>query len=412
MKAKILLVALVLLAFIAFAGEVTIWSWRAQDADVWKQVEAELRKAGHDIKINYMAFAPTEYDAKVNLSLQTNTGPDIVYSRRITPGGTYPLIDNGLYLAIDDVVDFSNFPQEVLKFVTYNGKKYGVPFAVQVVGIFYNKEYYDKFKLKEPETWDELVENAKILKKNGITPFFVSGKEAWTLAMQHAMCGVSVLGPEWIRKLTDGETNFLDPKFTDLNKKLNDLKVYYQDGFLANSTTDQDAAFAFGQAAMVFYGIWGYQNWKQLNPDIQVGYFMVPPATKGEKPYAYVYMDGAITLTSNVKNKKDAIEVLKFCATPQFGTIFANVTKNIPGVSGAVLPKDPLFEEIMDVYVNHASPYIYWVGSVFITKKPDLYNDVLSPGMQELYAGKITPEELSKKAQDAISQWYPPLMKK
>ncbi|MFN3284082.1 MAG: ABC transporter substrate-binding protein, partial [Pseudothermotoga sp.] len=155
-----------------------------------------------------------------------------------------------------------------------------------------------------------------------------------------------------------------------------------------------------------------YQTWRQLNPDIQVGYFMVPPATKGEKPYAYVYMDGAITLTSNVKNKKDAIEVLKFCATPQFGTIFANITKNIPAVSGATLPKDPLFEEIVDVYINHASPYIYWVGSVFVTKKPDLYNDVLSPGMQELYAGKITPEDLSKKAQDAISQWYPPLMKK
>lgn len=412
MKSRIVLVVLVLFALLALAGEVTIWSWRAQDADVWKQVEAELRKAGHDIKINYMAFAPTEYDAKVNLSLQTNTGPDIVYSRRITPGGTYPLIDNGLYLPIDDLVDFSNFPQEVLKFVTYNGRKYGVPFAVQVVGIFYNKEYYNKFKLKEPETWDELVENAKVLKKNGITPFFIPGKEAWALAMQHAMCGVSVLGPEWIKKLTNGETNFLDPKFTDLNKKLNDLKVYYQDGFLANSTVDQDAAFAFGQAAMVFYGIWGYQTWRQLNPDIQVGYFMVPPATKGEKPYAYVYMDGAITLTSNVKNKKDAIEVLKFCATPQFGTIFANVTKNIPAVSGATLPKDPLFEEIMDVYVNHASPYVYWVGSVFVTKKPDLYNDVLSPGMQELYAGKITPEDLSKKAQDAISQWYPPLMKK
>ncbi|WP_041083460.1 ABC transporter substrate-binding protein [Thermotoga profunda] len=412
MKIKALLVVLVLFAFLALAGEVTIWSWRAQDADVWKQVEAELKKAGYDIKINYVAFAPTEYDAKVNLSLQTNTGPDIVYSRRITPGGTYPLIDNGLYLPLDEYVDFSNFPSEVLKFVTYNGKKYGVPFAVQVVGIFYNKEYYEKFKLKEPETWDELVENAKVLKKNGITPFFIPGKEAWTLAMQHAMCGVSVLGPEWIKKLTDGETNFLDPKFTDLNRRLNELKVYYQDGFLANSTTDQDAAFAFGQAAMVFYGIWGYQNWKQLNPDIQVGYFMVPPLSKDQKPYAYVYMDGAITLTSNVKNKKDAIEVLKFCATPKFGTIFANVTKNIPGVSGATLPKDPLFEEIMDVYVNHASPYVYWVGSVFITKKPDLYNDVLSPGMQELYAGKITPEELSKRAQDAISQWYPPLMKK
>lgn len=412
MKIKALLVVLVLFAFLALAGEVTIWSWRAQDADVWKQVEAELKKAGYDIKINYMAFAPTEYDAKIALALQTGTGPDIVYSRRLPGGRTQTMIENGLYLPINEYVDFSNFSPSILKSVTMNDKIYGVPFAVQVVGIFYNKEYYEKFKLKEPETWDELVENAKVLKKNGITPFFIAGKEAWTLTMQHAMCGVSVLGPEWIKKLTDGETNFLDPKFTDLNRKLNELKVYYQDGFLANSTTDQDAAFAFGQAAMVFYGIWGYQNWKQLNPDIQVGYFMVPPLSKDQKPYAYVYMDGAITLTSNVKNKKDAIEVLKFCATPKFGTIFANITYNIPAVSGAQLPNIEIFQEVMDVYVNHASPYVYWVGSVFVTQKPSLYDDVLSPGMQELYAGKITPEELSKRAQDAISQWYPPLMKK
>ncbi|GAB4313387.1 ABC transporter substrate-binding protein [Pseudothermotoga sp.] len=412
MKSKLFMIFLLIVAVLATAGEVTIWSWRSQDAEVWKQVEAELRKAGYDIKINFTAYAPTEYDAKIALALQTGTGPDIVYSRRLPGGRTQTMIENKLYLPLNDYVDFSNFSSTILKSVTHEGKIYGIPFAVQVVGIFYNKEYYEKYGLKEPETWDELVENAKVLKKNGITPFFIPGKEAWALTMQHAMCGVSVLGPEWIKKLTDGETNFLDPKFTDLNKKLNDLKAYYQDGFLANSTTDQDAAFAFGQAAMVFYGIWGYQNWKNLNPDIQVGYFMVPPATKDQKPYAYVYMDGAITLTSNVKNKKDAIEVLKFCATPQFGTIFANITKNIPGVSGATLPKEPLFEEIMDVYVNHASPYVYWVGSVFVTQKPSLYDDVLSPGMQELYAGKITPEELSKRAQDAISQWYPPLMKK
>lgn len=367
---------------------------------------------GKDIKINFTAFVPTEYDAKIAVALQTGTGPDIVYSRRLPGGRTQTMIENGLYLPIDEYVDFSNFSQTILNSVTFQGKKYGVPFAVQVVGIFYNKEYFDKFKLKEPETWDELVEIAKTLKKNGVTPFFIPGKEAWALTMQHAMCGVSVLGPEWIKKLIDGETDFLDPKFTDLNRRLNELKVYYQDGFLANSTTDMDAAFAFGQAAMVFYGIWGYQNWKNLNPDIEVGYFMVPPLTKDQKPYAYVYMDGAITLTSNVKNLKDSIEVLKFCATPKFGTIFANITYNIPAVSGAELPKVPILEEVVDVYLKHASPYVYWVGSVFVTQKPSLYDDVLSPGMQEMYAGRITPEELSKKAQEAISQWYEPLKKR
>jgi len=181
---------------------------------------------------------------------------------------------------------------------------------------------------------------------------------------------------------------------------------------MGNSTVDQDAAFAFGQAAMVFYGAWGYQTWKDLNPDLNVGYFMVPPETKDQTPYAYTYLDGAIALTSNVKNLEDSKEIIKFCATPEFGTIFAGITYNIPAVVGAEIPPDPLLEEVLDVYNNNASPWVYWVGSVFTTQKPSLYDDVLSPGMQALYAGQLTPEGLSQMAQDAISQWYPPLMNK
>jgi len=398
----------------AVAAEVTIWSWRSWDIPVWPKVEAALKAAGYDITIKYEVFAPTEYDAKMALALRTGTGPDLVYARRLPDVRTSSMIDAGLYLPIDGLVDLSHFPETVLKYITYtDGRIYGVPFAVQVIGIFYNKRLYEQFGLKEPETWDELVANAEILKAHGIVPFFIPGKEAWTLAMQHAMCGVSVLGPEWICKLIEGEVNFLDPRFTDLNRRLNELKIYYQEGFLANAVTDMNAAFAFEQAAMVFYGIWEYKpTWKKLNPELEVGYFMVPPLTRDQKPYAYVYMDGAITLTSNAKNVEAALKVLEFCASPEFGTIFASETWNIPAVLGATLPEDPLLQEILDVYHNHASPCVYWVGSVFVSQRPSLYDDVLSPGMQAMYAGKISPEDLSKMAQDAISQWYPPLMKK
>ncbi|WP_197538899.1 hypothetical protein [Thermotoga caldifontis] len=82
---KLLVLFVVALCVVLLAGEVSIWSWRSQDADVWKQVEQELRKMGKDIKINFTAFAPTEYDAKITVALQTGTGPDIVYSRKL-PG--------------------------------------------------------------------------------------------------------------------------------------------------------------------------------------------------------------------------------------------------------------------------------------------------------------------------------------
>ena len=412
-KVRVGLVALfvVALSFMLFAGEVNIWSWRTQDAEVWQRVEKDLRAQGEDITIKFTAFAPTEYDSKVNLALQTGTGPDLVYSRRLPGGRTQDLIVNGLYLPLPAEINFSHFPEAVLKSVTKDGNVYGVPFAVQVVGIFYNKDIYAKYNLSVPETWDELVANADILAKKGETPFFVPGKEAWALTMQHAMCGVSVLGPDFIKALTEGTVSFLDPKFTDLNTKLNDLKKYYQKGFMGNSVNDQDAAFAFGQAAMVFYGIWGYQTWTGLNPDLKVGYFMVPTATADQEPYAYTYMDGAIALTSNVKNRADSIKVLEYCATPAFGTDFAAVTYNIPAVGGADLPDLEIMKVAVDTYNNHASTYVYWVGSVFTTQKPSLYDDVLSPGMQAMYSDKLTPEELSQKAQDAISQWYAPQMK-
>ena len=412
----VLVVSLMLLSFTLFVfgsdNTVTIWSWRSQDAPVWQKVQKVLNSRGIPVKIKFTAFEATQYDSKVNLALQTGTGPDIVYSRRLPGTRTESLIKAGLYLPLNGKVDFSHFPDTILKSVTYKNKIYGVPFAVQVVGIFYNKDIYKKYNLSVPRTWDELVNNAKILKSHGVTPFFVSGKHAWSLTMQHAMCGVSILGPEWIKKLTLGETDFLDPKWTQLNTLLNNLKKYYQPGFLGNSTQDMDAAFAFGQAAMIFYGIWGYQIWIKLNPNFHPGYFMVPPLTRDQKPWAYTYMDGAFALTSNTKNPDMALKVLRFTATPEFGTIFASITYNIPAVSGAKLPDVPILKKAVDIYQHHASPYVYWVGSVFVTGTPSLYGGVLSPGMQAMYAGKITPEELSKMAQDAISQWYKPLRKR
>ncbi len=415
--ALFLILAFVLtMTSMAFAKTtVQVWSWRSQDEPVWKEVEAKLNAQGVDVKIDFRSFLPTEYDSKVQLALQGGKGPDIIYSRRLPGKRTQALIDAGLLIPIDDKLDLSHFNESVLNFIkATDGKHYGVPFAVQVVGVFYNKELYAKYGLKEPRTWGEMVENAKVLKKNGVTPFFVPGKAGWALAMQHAMCGVSVLGPEWIKSLLEGKTNFLDPKWVHLNELLNNLKVYYQDGFLANTTDDLNGAFAFGQAAMVFYGIWGYGMWTKLNPDMKdkIGYFMVPPESKDQKPYAYVFMDGALALTSNVKNKEMALKVLQFAATPEFGTIFADKTLNIPAVMGAKMPDVPILKKVTKIAEEHASPYVYWVGSVLVSQSPSLYTDVLVPGMQAMYAGKLSPEDFAKMAQEKISSWYKPLQKK
>lgn len=390
---------------------VVLWSWRAWDEPVWQKVQEVLQSKGENIVIDFNAFLPTEYDSKVQVSLQGGVGPDIFYTRRLPGARTQALIDAGHITALDDLVDFSNFTETTLNFIRAGGKTWGVPFANQVIGIFYNTEIFDKYGFQEPKSWDELLDICKKLKADGVTPFMIPGKAAWALAMQHAMTGVSIPGEDWIGKVIKGETNFLAPEFVDLNRRLNDLKIYYQKDFMANTTDEMSAGFALGQAAMVFYGIWEGNTWLKLNPDFKYGYFPVPPKSRAEEARVYVYMDGSFGLYAAAKEKEAALTVLRFTATPEFGTIFANTVGEITAVKGVEMPKDkPILEECYNIANTMAAKNLYWVGSPFSAQDPNVYS-VLLEGMQAMYLDQLTPEEVAKRVQEGVATWYKPLMK-
>ena len=388
---------------------VTVWGWRTQDADVWQQTQDALQAKGENIVIAYESFVPAEYDSKALLSLQGGSASDIIYTRRLPGDRTQGLIDNGFLVPLDNEIDLSNIPETTLNSIRSGGKVWGVPFANQVVGIFYNKDMFDKYGFEEPETWDELLDISKKLKADGITPFMIPGKAGWALAMQHAMVGVSTPGSDWIGKLTKGEAKFTDPEFVDIGRRLNDLKQYYQKDFIANSTDEMSAGFALEQAAMVMYGIWGGSNWKKLNPDFNYGYFPIPVVDKGASTSVYVYMDGSYGLNPVSPNKEAALKVLEFAASPEFGTIFSNVTGEMTAVKGADIPKDRLIlQECYATANSIAAEHMYWVGSVFQNGTPTVYS-ILREKMQSMYLDDITPKQLAQDVQDGLATWYKPL---
>jgi raffinose/stachyose/melibiose transport system substrate-binding protein len=408
----VLFLGLALVMGAAAQDKVTIWGWRAQDAEVWTKVQAAMQAKGDKVAIEYKPYLPTEYDSKLLVSLQGAAGPDIMYTRRLPNASrTQPLIDNKFILPLDGKVKFNNFTDVTLNFIRQDGKTYGVPFANQVVGIFYNLDIFNKYGLKEPATWDDLLKICETLKKNGETPFYVTSKDAWTNALQNAMVGVSYPGEAWIAKLIAGKAKFTDPEYVDMLTALNDLKKYYQEGFSANTSAEQDVAFAMGQGAMIFYGIWGNTNWFKNNPDFKFGYFPVPPKSKSVPAKAYVYMDGSFALNAVSKVQPAAIRVLNFAGTPEFGKIFSEVTGEITAMKGVAMPASkPFLAECYEVSTKQASGSLYWVGSPFDAGKPSVY-DLLTENMQAMYLGVMTPAELAKKLQDGVSLWYPPFKK-
>ena len=406
-----LVLALALVGAVAAQTTVTVWGWRAQDADLWTKVQAALQAKGEKIAIDYKVTIPTEYDSKLAVSLQGGSGPDIMYTRRLPGARTQALIDSSYILPLDGKVDFKEIPDTSLSFIRSGGKTWGVPFANQVVGIFYNAEIFAKYNLKEPATWDELIKTCETLKKNGVTPFYVTNKDAWTNAMQNAMVGVSYPGEAWIAKLLDGKAKFTDPEYVDMLKALNGLTKYYQEGFVANTSAEQDVAFAMGQAAMIFYGIWGNTNWLKTNPDFKFGYFPVPPKDPKVQAKVYVYMDGSYGLYAGSKVQAAALKVLNFAATSPFGKLFSETTGEITAIRNVAMPKDkPVLAECYDASTKLASAARYWVGSPMDAGQPSAYN-LMTENMQAMYAGAMTPEQVAQKMQDGVALWYPAFKK-
>lgn len=398
---------------LAFSEEkVTIWGWRPQDADLWTQVQAAMQAQGQKVTIEYKTYLATEYDSKLLVSLQSNAGPDIMYTRRLPNASrTQPLIDGKFITPIDKTVDLKNFTDVTLNFIRQDGKTYGVPFANQVVGIFYNTDIFKKYSLKEPATWDELLTICATLKKNGVTPFYASNKDAWTLAMQNAMVGVSYPGEDWIAKVEKGQAKFSDPEYVEMLAALNNLKQYYQEGYSANTQAEQNIAFCMNQAGMIFGGIFQNSDWLKTNPDFHFGYFPVPSKSKSVQPKVYAYMDGAFSLYSGSKNQAAAIKVLNFAASPAFGKLFSEATGEITAIKGVKMPVNkPFLQECYDMGTTQAAGHLYWVGSSFDAGMPSVYN-LLQNNMQAMYLGELSPADFGKKIQEGISLWYPAFKK-
>src|SRR5215207_4037841 len=67
---------------LAQAGEITIESWRNDDATIWNEKIIPAFTAKHpDIKVTFSPSPPTEYNASLNARLEGGTAGDIITCR-------------------------------------------------------------------------------------------------------------------------------------------------------------------------------------------------------------------------------------------------------------------------------------------------------------------------------------------
>lgn len=168
----------------ADAGHKTVlrlWSFhQAMEYDFWQWLAKAYEQTHPDIEIRVEYISSDEYFSSNRLlsSFASGQGPDLFFVsaatiRRFAEANIlYPLTER-----FDPVLKADFYPN-ALDSVTIGEEIYAVPFEMEMLGLFYNKEMFAKAALEPPETWEEMMDAAKRLtspKVSGLTIETYSG---------------------------------------------------------------------------------------------------------------------------------------------------------------------------------------------------------------------------------------------
>lgn len=144
------------------------------------RINAAYMKKHPNVEVVFQPINDNEYDAQMKAALETGTGADVLFLRSYDTGRS--VFDGGsLAVLNDEIPSLAGFPDAAKKaWSTEDGKLYGVPFAGVTHGVYYHKSVFEKYGLKEPETWDEFIKIAEILKKKGEVVFAQGALDDWT----------------------------------------------------------------------------------------------------------------------------------------------------------------------------------------------------------------------------------------
>ena len=202
------------------------------------------------------------------------------------------------------------------KSVTIDGSVYGVPVSSSFSGaVMYNKSLYEKYSLQVPDTWEDFMNNCKILKDAGENAVIGSFADSWTTQVVFLGDNANVMAqdPEFADKLSKGETTYSENEYALRSfEKITDLTEYYNKDYLSTTHDDACEMLYNAQGAHWICLTRALSNMYELYGDnSNIGVFAVPSDKSGES-YLTNWMPNSMYVNKNTENYDAVMAFLEF----------------------------------------------------------------------------------------------------
>jgi raffinose/stachyose/melibiose transport system substrate-binding protein len=378
---------------------------------LWQKLADEYMAAHPNVEIEITVLENEAFKTKLTTVMQSGDPPDIFQS---WGGGTFNeqakaglLKDITADLDADGGAWRDTFAPGALGVYSYQGKNYGLPWDMGMVGWWYNKELFSKVGIEAPPTtWTELLEDVKKLKAAGITPIALGEGDKWPGMHIWSYLVTRLAGQAGFEAAASRTGSFTDQPFVDAGKKLQELIALepFQDGYLGAVHDDMQAAFGNGKAAMELSGQWAPSVQKDKSADgkgigDKLGFFAFP-MVEGGAGDAGDAVGGGNGFALGKNAPPEAVDFVKYLSRPESQVQLAAAGLNIPVVKGGEAGlSDPNMIAVQQGFANAKYFQLYYDQAL-----TPAMGDVINSSTQGIFAGTMTPEEAVQAIEESAVQ--------
>lgn len=292
--------------------EIELVQYKPEAVDIFEQLEKEFNETHDDIHLKISS--PNDATTILKTRFIREDYPDI-----IGIGGDINysyFVDSGILADLSDYEGLSEVKPayldiiEGLEFVPTEGT-YGLPYVANAAGVLYNKDMFAEHGWEIPQTWDEFISLCEEIQNEGIQPLYFGYKDTWTCLAPWNALAVGLAPSDVCQQVNKGETTF-SKEYPQVAEKMLELLNYGEDGPFAYGYNDACTAFANGESAMYTIGSYAIPQIKSVNPDMNIGSFVMPANDSEEDNVLNSGVDLQFCVMDTCENKEAAYEVLDF----------------------------------------------------------------------------------------------------
>ena len=287
--------------------EIELVQYKPEAVDIFEQLEKEFNETHDDIHLKISS--PNDATTILKTRFIREDYPDI-----IGIGGDINysyFVDSGILADLSDYEGPAYLDIiEGLEFVPTEGT-YGLPYVANAAGVLYNKDMFAEHGWEIPQTWDEFISLCEEIQNEGIHPLYFGYKDTWTCLAPWNALAVGLAPSDVCQQVNKGETTF-SKEYPQVAEKMLELLNYGEDGPFGYGYNDACTAFANGESAMYTIGSYAIPQIKSVNPDMNIGSFVMPANDSEEYNVLNSGVDLQFCVMDACENKEAAYEVLDF----------------------------------------------------------------------------------------------------